>query len=162
MTRESNMYDVLYERQNCDEQKLVFYFMYIHVVIVLSCHPSFIKTFFALRSIIFILINILYDNVQWNNIYPEWRDKLQISPVEHLSDLLLISLKDATKIGESEIIGQCILPLSKLLDQQAHTFWINLEPPSGMLKKSLDFFFELLFCFLMVLTDSFIYYTRYA
>ena len=68
--------------------------------------------------------------MQWNNIYPEWRDKLQVSPVENLLELLLISAKDATKTGESEIIGQCTLPLSKLLDQQAHTFWINLEPPA--------------------------------
>lgn len=132
--------------------------------IVFYCHPSSIGTFYTLYSIDPILINILYNNnIQWNNIYPEWRDKLHISPVEHLSDLLLISLKDATKNGESEIIGQCILPLSKLLDQQAHTYWINLEPPSGLFKKKIGiYFFEFLLCFLEVLIDSFIYNTRYA
>ena len=110
--------------------------MYTFVFIVSFCHPSSIGTMYTLCSNILTLINILYNNnIQWNNIYPEWRDKLHISPVEHLSDLLLVSLKDATKNGESEIIGQCILPLSKLLDQQAHTSWIDIEPPSGMFKK---------------------------
>lgn len=91
--------------------------------------------------------------MQWNNIYPEWRDKLHISPVEDLSELLLISLKDATKNGESETIGQCTLPLSKLLDQQAHTFWINLEPPSGMLTKIDSLILYLIIC--VMYTDRF-------
>jgi C2 domain len=94
--------------------------------------------------------------MQWNNIYPEWRDKLHISPVEDLSELLLISLKDATKNGESETIGQCILPLSKLLDQQAHTFWINLEPPSGMFTKFYSLILYLIIC--VMCTDRVSYF----
>lgn len=72
---------------------------------------------------------ILY--TQWNNLFPEWREKLKATPVADLSQLLMISVKDAAKVGENVPIGQCFVPLSKLLDQQSHTFWIPLEPALG-------------------------------
>lgn len=48
-----------------------------------------------------------------------------------LSQLLMISVKDAAKVGENVPIGQCFVPLSKLVDQQSHTLWIPLEPALG-------------------------------
>jgi C2 domain len=78
-----------------------------------------------------LTIVALLISVQWNNLFPEWREKLKATPVADLSQLLMISVKDAAKIGENVPIGQCFIPLSKLLDQQSHTLWIPLEPALG-------------------------------
>ena len=95
-------------------------------------------------------------------MFPEWRERLRISPVQDLLQVLLVTLKDATKTGENIVIGQCFLPLSELLDQQSHTVWIPLEPARGMHVTSQlhspplshSFFFLVIFTFSFIAKSS--------
>ena len=60
-----------------------------------------------------------------------WRENLRLSPVESLSQSIQITVKDATKCGDTVIIGICTLPISELLNQVTRNIWIPLNPPPG-------------------------------
>ena len=56
---------------------------------------------------------------------------MKISPVQKLTQSVRIVVKDASKVGEAVIIGDCMLPLSKLLNQLNQTMWIPLQQSIG-------------------------------
>ena len=77
-------------------------------------------------------------------MFPVWRESLRLSPVESLSQSIQITIKDATKCGDTVIIGICTLPISNLLNQATQNVWIPLNPPHGK-KKNLMWLFILLY-----------------
>ena len=78
-----------------------------------------------------------------------WRENLRLSPVKDLTQLIQITVKDATKCGDTVIIGICTLPLTKLLNQTSQNFWISLLPPIGK---------YFIFSFFYFFISSFLYF----
>ena len=72
-------------------------------------------------------------SARWNTLFPEWREeqRLPLPLREVTQQTLLIRIKDTSKLGESEdeLIGQCVISLQSLLNQQLHKSWIPLSPP---------------------------------
>jgi hypothetical protein len=82
---------------------------------------------------------------KWNEKYPTWRDEpktLQVFLAEPQSQegqgqgggpIMSVILRNASKSGTDEIIARALLPLSYLLDQRKHSFWLKFHPPTGEL-----------------------------
>jgi hypothetical protein len=45
--------------------------------------------------------------------------------------LMSVILRNASKAGTDEIIARALLPLTHLMDQKKHSFWLKFHPPTG-------------------------------
>ena len=66
-------------------------------------------------------------------MYPEWREVLPIIKVVDLEGSVCMNVFDATKMGKDVLIGTAVLPISLLLDQLVHTFWIKINVPGVLI-----------------------------
>lgn len=46
--------------------------------------------------------------------------------------LMSVILKNASKSGNDEMIARALLPLTALLDQRKHNYWLKFHPPIGL------------------------------
>lgn len=70
---------------------------------------------------------------KWGELYPHWKEeefKMLVATTDKkslASHRLYFNLMDATKSGEDVHIGSCWLPLSVLLDQRKHSYWLRVD-----------------------------------
>jgi len=71
-------------------------------------------------------------STKWGDLYPAWNENFT-HPVSHLDDRFYLSIWDTTKRASVEHetqVGYVEIPLcSVLLDQNKHTFWVDLKEP---------------------------------
>lgn len=74
--------------------------------------------------------------VRWMTLHPEWRETLCMKHLpaqlaEENNYEIVISVKQFSKEGyiHDRIIGSCSFPLSLLLDQNKHSYWLHLQQP---------------------------------
>lgn len=75
-------------------------------------------------------------STKWSTLFPQWREKFTLGPVTSLHGALCLELKDATKFGVDRSVGDCVLPLSQLLDQHPHLFIVGVREPSLAVSKA--------------------------
>lgn len=68
-------------------------------------------------------------SVQWNNLFPVWREDFKLFPIQNLNQSIKMAIKNLSKLGEDEVIGHCELSLATLLNQKSHLLWLPINPP---------------------------------